>query len=157
MPAWRLGRVALMCGCAEPGEVAERLKAQHWKCCLRLKPQREFESRPLRFPKQEAVQCQIIGRLSHFCAERCALAAARKFDRRPFKAPGLISIVLGDGRWELAEASADDDAIPAAREGFESWLVDEFNAIESVAGHLFKMIARIKYQEAISAEPVLRV
>src|SRR5213075_753461 len=32
-----------------PGEVAEWLKAQHWKCCWRLKPPRGFESPPLRF------------------------------------------------------------------------------------------------------------
>src|SRR5260221_14163074 len=30
------------------GEVSEWLKAQHWKCCWRLKPSRGFESPPLR-------------------------------------------------------------------------------------------------------------
>src|SRR5436190_8530299 len=33
----------------DTGEVSERLKEQHWKCCWRLKPPRGFESRPLRY------------------------------------------------------------------------------------------------------------
>ena len=31
------------------GEVSEWPKEQHWKCCMRLKPHRGFESLPLRF------------------------------------------------------------------------------------------------------------
>jgi hypothetical protein len=39
------------------GQVSERLKEQHWKCCIRLTLYREFESRPvrwLRFPNGAA-------------------------------------------------------------------------------------------------------
>jgi hypothetical protein len=38
------------------GEVAEWPKAQHWKCCVGVKPHREFESRPLRFPAKSYVK-----------------------------------------------------------------------------------------------------
>jgi hypothetical protein len=31
------------------GQVSERLKEQHWKCCMRGNLHREFESHPVRF------------------------------------------------------------------------------------------------------------
>ena len=42
--------------CSRPaGEVAEWPKAQHWKCCMRLKPHRGFESPPLRSTRQSSL------------------------------------------------------------------------------------------------------
>jgi hypothetical protein len=42
---------------ARIGEVSERLKEQHWKCCWRLKPSRGFESPPLRFVIAAVCDC----------------------------------------------------------------------------------------------------
>src|SRR5437879_486885 len=43
------------------GEVSERLKEQHWKCCIGLKPDRGFESRPLRYFLSCAPYDELVG------------------------------------------------------------------------------------------------
>src|SRR5438270_492410 len=46
---------------APTGEVSEWPKEQHWKCCMRLKPHRGFESLPLRFPFPDDVSADPAG------------------------------------------------------------------------------------------------
>jgi hypothetical protein len=49
------------------GEVSEWPKEQHWKCCIGLKPNRGFESLPLRFiiPVLALSRC-VCGGLAYF-------------------------------------------------------------------------------------------
>src|SRR4051794_25653620 len=58
------------------GEVSERLKEQHWKCCWRLKPPRGFESRPLRFFSQPTQGAYMLARSCCFLATLFLFAGA---------------------------------------------------------------------------------